>query len=227
MNIFHICYKNVCAQNNQFQICIHFPKMDVIVYYVLLYDKRDDFNFHITNFPFLSSNIPSSLAYDVFISQLIQYTSACSSYACFILRALRLSYKVLEQRYVLDLLKSSLMKFYGRYGDLIKYYEVVPLQNDVWHFWIWPCAVTSSINQDFHWIVILWRYYWLWPYYQIQVWFRRTFATGAASQQRTPTPPDTWSFPICSIVETILSCACHVSGLWISNISRYFFFFAS
>ena len=30
-----------------------------------LYVKRDDFNFHITNFPFLSSNIPSSPAYDV------------------------------------------------------------------------------------------------------------------------------------------------------------------
>ena len=30
-----------------------------------LYDKRDDFNFHITNFPFLSSNIPSSPAYGV------------------------------------------------------------------------------------------------------------------------------------------------------------------
>ena len=29
------------------------------------YDKRDDFNFHITNFPFLSSNIPSSPAYSV------------------------------------------------------------------------------------------------------------------------------------------------------------------
>ncbi|KAK3087181.1 hypothetical protein FSP39_002749 [Pinctada imbricata] len=36
-----------------------------------LYDKRDDFNFSITNFPFLSSNIPSSPAYGVFISQLI------------------------------------------------------------------------------------------------------------------------------------------------------------
>ena len=34
-----------------------------------LNDKRDDFNFHITNFPFLSSNIPSSPAYGVFISQ--------------------------------------------------------------------------------------------------------------------------------------------------------------
>ena len=30
-----------------------------------LYDKRDDFNFHITNFPFPSSNIPSSPAYGV------------------------------------------------------------------------------------------------------------------------------------------------------------------
>ena len=25
-----------------------------------IYDKQDDFKFHITNFPFLSSNIPSS-----------------------------------------------------------------------------------------------------------------------------------------------------------------------
>ena len=31
-----------------------------------LYDKRDDFNFHITNFPFLSSIIPSSPAYGIF-----------------------------------------------------------------------------------------------------------------------------------------------------------------
>ena len=33
--------------------------------HAFLYDKRDDFNFHITNFPFLSSNIPSSPAYGV------------------------------------------------------------------------------------------------------------------------------------------------------------------
>ena len=33
-----------------------------------LYDKRDDFNFHIKNFPFISSNIPSSPAYGVFFS---------------------------------------------------------------------------------------------------------------------------------------------------------------
>ena len=89
-----------------------------------LYDKRDDFNFHITNFPFLSSNIPSSSAYGVFISQLIRYARACSSYEFFILRAARLSSKLLRQEYVKERLKSSLRKFYGRYGDLIKHYEV-------------------------------------------------------------------------------------------------------
>ena len=89
-----------------------------------LYDKRDDFNFHITNFPFLSSNIPSSPAYGVLISQLKRYARACSSYECFILRAARLSSKLLGQGYVMERLKSSLRKFYGRYWDLIKHYEV-------------------------------------------------------------------------------------------------------
>ena len=89
-----------------------------------IYDKRDDFNFHITNFPFLSSNIPTLPAYDVFISLLIRYSQACFSYGYFILRATRLSNKLLEQGYVKERLKSSLRKFYGRYGDLIKQYEV-------------------------------------------------------------------------------------------------------
>ena len=89
-----------------------------------LYDKRDDFNFHITNFPLLSSNIQSSPAYGVFISELIRYARACSSYECFILRAARLSSKLLIQGYVMERLKSSLRTFYARYWDLIKHYEV-------------------------------------------------------------------------------------------------------
>ena len=48
-----------------------------------IYYKRDYFNFHITNFPFLSRYIPASPAYGVFISQLIRYARACSSYECF------------------------------------------------------------------------------------------------------------------------------------------------
>jgi hypothetical protein len=42
------------------------------------YDKRDDFNFKIINFPNMCSNIPASPAYDVYISQLIRYARASS-----------------------------------------------------------------------------------------------------------------------------------------------------
>ena len=98
-----------------------------------LYDKRDDFNFHITNFPFLSSNIPSSLAYCVFISQLIRYARACSSYESFILRAARLASKLLRQGYFMEafvIVRSG--SFMSRYGDLIKH---LALPNVTWHVW--------------------------------------------------------------------------------------------
>ena len=45
-----------------------------------LYDKRDDFDFHIVNFPFLSSNMPSGPSYGVYISRLIRYARCCSHY---------------------------------------------------------------------------------------------------------------------------------------------------
>ena len=92
--------------------------------YTSIYDKRDDYIFNITNFPFLSSNIPTSPAYGAFLSQLIRYVRACSSYRYFIRRATRLSNKLLEQGYVNERFKSSLRKFYGRYGYLIKQYDV-------------------------------------------------------------------------------------------------------
>ena len=51
--------------------------------HIFTYFKRDHFNFSITNYPFLSSNIPFLLAYGVFISYLIRYTRACSSCECY------------------------------------------------------------------------------------------------------------------------------------------------
>ena len=46
-----------------------------------IYDKRDDFNFKIINFPNMCSNIPDSPAYGVYILQLIRYAWASSNYS--------------------------------------------------------------------------------------------------------------------------------------------------
>ena len=196
-----------------------------------LYDKRDDFNFHITNFPFLSSNIPSSPAYGVFISQLIRYARACSSYECFILRAMRLSNKLLGQGYVKERLKSSLRKLYGRYGDLTKQYEV-PLSrmlHDIldddhiqWH----PPLIGHYTN---FWLLLIWTLLPNLTFYLIVQGFHRTYATGAACQQRTLTPPDTWSCPTlglaCVLMSRPISPELVLSpDFWISNTPRYFSF---
>jgi len=44
------------------------------------YDKGDDFNIPIVNFPFICSNIPAAPAYVVNTSQLIRYSGACGFY---------------------------------------------------------------------------------------------------------------------------------------------------
>ena len=48
-----------------------------------IYDKRDDFDFDIVNFPFLDSDIPRSTSYRVYISQLIRFTRVCNHVADF------------------------------------------------------------------------------------------------------------------------------------------------
>ena len=44
-----------------------------------IYDKRDDFNLEIVNFPFLDGDVPRSPSYGVYISQLIRFARVCSN----------------------------------------------------------------------------------------------------------------------------------------------------
>ena len=91
--------------------------------YTKLYDKRDDCDFHIVNFPFLSSNIPSSLSYGVYISQLIRCARCCSYYDDLRNHHKPLVDRLLSQGYKVKCLRNSFKKFYGRYPDLIRKYQ--------------------------------------------------------------------------------------------------------
>ena len=89
-----------------------------------LYDKRDDFNLPIVNFPFLSSNIPSAPAYGVYVSQLIQPEPVQITYQEFMEREKVLTTKLLSQGYQKTKLVATLKKFYGRHHDLVNPYNV-------------------------------------------------------------------------------------------------------
>jgi hypothetical protein len=100
-----------------------------------LYDKRDDFNFPIVNFPFICRNIPAAPAYGVYISQMIRYSRACASYQDFLDRGLLLTRKLLNKGFLLVKLKSSLRKFYGHHQDLVDRYgiSVSQMTMDIFH----------------------------------------------------------------------------------------------
>ena len=64
-----------------------------------IYDKQDEFNIEIVNFPFLNGDVSRSPSYSVYISQLIRFARVCSSVDDFNNRNLFLTAKLLKQGY--------------------------------------------------------------------------------------------------------------------------------
>ena len=146
---------------------------------------------------------------------------------------MQLSNKLLGQGYVKGRLRSSLRnsKFYGRYGDLINNMRY-PSHECYTTFWM-----MTTYSDPLHWSGITQIFDPItdldliteFDFYLIARGFHRTFATGVACQQRTLTPPDTWSCPTLGLAsvlmlrpispELVLS-----PGFWVSNIPRYFCF---
>tara|TARA_Y100001956_G_scaffold4622_1_gene4217 strand:- start:330 stop:1772 length:1443 start_codon:yes stop_codon:yes gene_type:complete len=88
-----------------------------------VYDKRDDFNFSIVNYPHLSGDIPQCTSYGVYISQLIRIARCCSNVTDFNNRNLLLTSKLLKQGYRFHKLCKSFKKFYKRSQELLTKYN--------------------------------------------------------------------------------------------------------
>ena len=89
-----------------------------------IYDKHDDFDFEIVNFPFLDGDVPRSTSYGVYISQLIRFARASSYVTDFNTRNKLLTQKLLKQGYRYHKLRKTFSKFYRRYFDLISKFQV-------------------------------------------------------------------------------------------------------
>ena len=61
-----------------------------------MYNKTDDFDFEVTNFPFPESNIHSNITYSALYSELLRYARIISIYIDFINRC-----KILSQKLIL------------------------------------------------------------------------------------------------------------------------------
>ena len=93
-------------------------------YVTEVYDKRDDFNFDIVNFPYMCSNIPAKPTYGVYISQLIRICRICDTYSSFLLRHKLLTERLVRQGFWYNKLCITFKKFARRYNVLISKYGV-------------------------------------------------------------------------------------------------------
>ena len=89
-----------------------------------IYDKRDDFNFSIVNFPYMDSCIPKKSALGVFYSQLIRYMRLNSNYAGFKERCKLLTNKLLNQGYLQNDLKRKALTFFKENHDFLQKYNL-------------------------------------------------------------------------------------------------------
>ena len=89
-----------------------------------IYDKGDDFDFAIVNFPFLDGDVPRSTSYVVYTSQLIRFARASSHVADFNTRNKLLTQKLLKQGYPYHKLRKTFSKFYRRYYNLISKFQI-------------------------------------------------------------------------------------------------------
>ena len=89
-----------------------------------IYDKRDDFDFDIVNFPFLDGDVPRRPSYGVYVSQLIRLARVCSHVDDFNTRNKFLTAKLLKQCYRYHKLRKAFSKFYRRHYELISKFNV-------------------------------------------------------------------------------------------------------
>ena len=91
-----------------------------------VFDERDDFSFHIVNFPHKDSNIPSKPAYGVYISQLVRIECIRDSYVSFFTRhhQLQLTCRLVKQGFLYDKLVTSFKGFCSRYLEIFSKFGV-------------------------------------------------------------------------------------------------------
>ena len=89
-----------------------------------MYDKRDDFDFDIVNFPLLDGDVPCRPSYGMYISQLIRFARVCSHVDDFNTRNKCLTAKFLKQVYRYHKLRKAFSKFYRRDYELISKFNV-------------------------------------------------------------------------------------------------------
>ena len=133
-----------------------------------IYDKRDDFDSDIVNFPFLDGDVPRSTSYGVFISQLIRFARVSSHVVDFSARNKSLTAKLLQQGYRYHKLRKTFSKFYRRHYELVskfnvglKHFCIKAYRNRNFMVTIYKFKTRADFSDQFKKIIVRLQTYWI------------------------------------------------------------------
>lgn len=100
-------------------------------FYTKLYDKRNDFNFEITNFPHIHGNISISMCKGIIYSQILRYSCINTNFNCFIHSITNLFKKLITRAYSRRLLKHQFYKTIHKNKEILHKYNQTNI-TEVW-----------------------------------------------------------------------------------------------
>ena len=80
-----------------------------------LYEKRNEFNFNVINYPFACGNIPKIPSHGIFISQLMRFCNMNSSFKHYVSNCHAMITKLVNQNFDILWLKRNFDIFWGRH----------------------------------------------------------------------------------------------------------------
>ena len=94
------------------------------LFHTKFYEKRDNFDSEIVNFPYLDGDVPRRTSYGIYISQLIRFVRVSGHVTDLKTRNKLLTAKLLNQGYVYHKLRKAVSKCYRRHFDLVSKFNV-------------------------------------------------------------------------------------------------------
>ena len=119
--IYHDIYPRemILKKTNVSPAVVNFLETTISVYQgkflYKLFDKRNEFNFNVINYPYACGNVPSAPTHGIFISQLIRFCHMNSSYKNYLDNCKKLNEKLVNQKFEKSRLQRKFDEFCTRH----------------------------------------------------------------------------------------------------------------
>ena len=96
---------------------------------ISVYNKTDDFNFHVVSLTFPHSNIPTEVGYNVFFSQVLRYGNICTRFDIFTFHLHKIFKILVDRGYNRGKLIKNIQRCLRKYNNVFRKFGILDDNN--------------------------------------------------------------------------------------------------